>query len=67
MLLITTIIVGPDGEIFDLGEGEFPPQKRDGNSYIPVFGTTETVDDVKRLKRLSNKEVMQHYKMSGKK
>jgi len=58
---MTTIVVGPDGQVFNLGNKEYPPIQKDGKNYIPAFGQTVSEEILICLKRMTLKEVLHHY------
>ena len=60
---VLTIVVGPDGDLFDISLGEYPPKTRDNKNYVPAFGQDVSEDVLKGLKKMSKKELMRHYGM----
>lgn len=58
----TTIVVGPDGKVFDLSQNEYPPTTKEDAKYIPWFGLTCTIDYCAKLKKLSANEVITYLK-----
>jgi hypothetical protein len=52
----TSILVGRDGEVYDLAVGERAPDSKDGKTYHIWFGQTCTKKYCDMLKALPNNE-----------
>ena len=64
MAMWTTIVVGRDGQMFDLGNKEFPPNtfKDSKKAYFVLFGQACSQQYADHLKTMTKTELLKYLK-----